>query len=77
VDALLDAVSALFKENGWEGDGNIGLIWLPPFVGVGGEDTYGSHIWHVKQGNNGTSWLASEYRLPFKSESLQLVSGSA
>jgi len=29
-------------------------------VGVGIEDTWGSYLWHVKQSNNGTSWLGGD-----------------
>ena len=57
--AYIEAVARRFKEAGWEGDGTIGIIWLPPFVGVGVEDTWGSYVWHVKQSNNGTSWLGA------------------
>jgi hypothetical protein len=48
-----------FLASGWEGDGEIGVIWLPPFV-VDGDDTVGRLIWHVKQSNNGISFLCSE-----------------
>ncbi len=59
-------IKDLFSENGWEGDGEIGLICFPPFVDIGYENTWGTYIWHVKQNNNGTSFLASEYPLGFK-----------
>ncbi len=61
-----DDVEAQLREAGWEGDGELGVLWLPPFVGVGVEDTYGTKIFHVKQSNNGTSWLASPYALDFE-----------
>ncbi|WP_343077827.1 MULTISPECIES: hypothetical protein [Pseudomonas] len=57
----------LLKNNGWEGDGELELLWIPPFIGVGVEDTYGIVCFHVKQSNNGTSWFASKIALPFKS----------
>jgi hypothetical protein len=44
------------QDVGWEGDGTIQMMWLPPFVGAGVEDAHGVFIWHVKQANNGTSW---------------------
>lgn len=50
---------------GWEGDGELGLIWIPPFI-FKDSDTYGEYVWHVKQNNNGTSWIASTRHLPFK-----------
>lgn len=63
---MLAAVRECFLCAGWEGDGEIGVIWLPPFVDVGIEDTWGNYIWHVKQSNNGTSWLASRAPLDFR-----------
>ncbi len=42
------------------------VLWLPPFIGVGVEDTYGVVCFHVKQSNNGTLWFASKYALPFE-----------
>lgn len=61
----IDALKELFSSYGWEGDGEIGVIWFPPFIGVGGENTYGHYVFHVKQSNNGTSFLASSVQLPF------------
>jgi hypothetical protein len=66
VDELVEEVKKLLLKNGWEGDGDIGLIWLPPFIDVGIEDTLGTYIWHVKQKNNGISWLASPVELNFE-----------
>jgi len=66
VEDAIRLVGDRFKEFGWEGDGEIGIIWLPPFVNVGIEDTYGTYIWHVKQLNNGISFLASDIPLDFK-----------
>lgn len=64
-EAIVDAVSARLSMAGWEGDGQIRLLWLPPFVGAGVEDTWGLVVWVVKQSNNGTSWIASPVQLPF------------
>ena len=50
-------VAKAFVKNGWEGDGTLMLIWFPPFVDYKIEDTFGSYVWHVKQSNNGTSFL--------------------
>jgi hypothetical protein len=58
-------LKVLFESHGWEGDGELGVIWLPPFIGVGAEDTHGHYIFHVKQENNGISYLASDIQLPF------------
>jgi len=57
VDEAIAAVKDIFLKNGWEGDGNIGLIWIPPFLDQSNDDYYGSFVWHVKQNNNGTSFL--------------------
>jgi hypothetical protein len=65
ASAVLEAVEQRFARAGWEGDGEIQLLWLPPFVGAGVEDTWGVAVWFVKQGNNGTSFLASPVPLPF------------
>ena len=65
VDAMVDAISARFIESGWEGDGAIGILWLPPFADVGIEDTWGTYVWHVKQSNNGISFLSSRCPLEF------------
>lgn len=68
--AIINEAEKLLKQHGWEGDGVLELLWLPPFIGVGVEDTYGVVCFHVKQSNNGTSWFASKFELPF--ESLEL-----
>lgn len=57
LDELLANVKAAFEKAGWEGDGEIGLIWLPPFILESTGDTFGQYIWHVKQDNNGISFL--------------------
>jgi hypothetical protein len=56
-----------FIEVGWAGDGEINLIWLPPFVfplelEIPPE---GIVIWHVKQEKDGVSYLLSPIQLPF------------
>lgn len=55
-----------FLAAGWDGDGRIGLLWLPPFLfpksqQIGPE---GVVVWHVKQIEDGTSWLLSPIKLP-------------
>lgn len=64
-ETLIKAIKNRFRQEGWEGDGNIQIFWLPPFVGAGVDDTHGVCVWHVKQNNNGTSWLLSPVPLPF------------
>lgn len=63
---ILSHVRMRLLEAGWEGDGIIQLMWLPPFLDAGVQDSFGLCVWHVKQRNNGTSWLASPIPLPFK-----------
>lgn len=53
-----------FLRAGWEGDGVIQLLWFPPFLQIGIEDTWGTVVWHVKQKNNGTSFIASPEIIP-------------
>lgn len=57
-----------FAECGWEGDGTIQLLWLPPFVfplNLNVRPT-GVAIWHVKQVEDGVSFLLSPIPLPFQ-----------
>jgi len=61
--AELERVRAAFKKHGWEGDGDIGVIWIPPFFynASNNEDpgqVFGELFWHVKQYNNGISFIA-------------------
>lgn len=62
---VLTAVSNKFRSCGWEGDGQIRIMWIPPFMGAGVEDTWGFVVWFVKQSNNGTAFMASPVALPF------------
>ncbi len=59
IENAIVLVGEKFKEHGWEGDGSIGIIWLPPFIEEGIEDTWGTYVWHVKQNNDGISFIAS------------------
>lgn len=66
LNAAIEFVKGMFEKAGWEGDGDIELIWLPPFVdNCEYGDTYGALLWHVKQSNNGTSFIASPIDLTF------------
>lgn len=62
---LLNEVAARLKDLGWEGDGEFQMLWLPPFVGAGTQDNFGCYCLHVKQRNDGISWIASPVVLPF------------
>ncbi len=66
IDDAIRLVGERFKEYGWEGDGQIWIAWVPPFVDIGIEDTWGTYIWHVKQRNNGISFLAFDVSLDSK-----------
>ena len=49
-----------FLEAGWYGDGQIELMWIPPFMFDGvriNEFTSGVTVWHVKQVEDGISWI--------------------
>ena len=64
----LNEAARLFREAGWAGDGDIQLLWLAPFVfplemSVGWE---GIILWHVKQMEDGVSWVLSPIKLPFE-----------
>jgi hypothetical protein len=57
VDQLRDKLTQVFKSHGhWEGDGDINCIFLPPFSNPAGY-TNCQVVFHVKQYNNGTSFL--------------------
>jgi len=56
-ESLRTELAKLFKEAGWEGDGTINCIFIAPCFTTRG-DTACQVVYHVKQGNNGTSWLA-------------------
>ncbi|HLP93326.1 MAG TPA: hypothetical protein VK168_04780 [Saprospiraceae bacterium] len=61
----------LFSKAGWNGDGEIRLMWIPPFMFTGArtEDfTNGVIVWHVKQQNDGISWILSPVKLPCQTE---------
>jgi len=49
-----------FLEDGWDGDGAVELMWIPPFMFDGvktDEFTVGVAVWHVKQLEDGISWI--------------------
>jgi hypothetical protein len=56
-----------FDELGCDGDGDINLLWLPSFVFPLELciSTLGIVIWHVKQHNDGLSFLLLPIPLPF------------
>ncbi|GAB5523139.1 MAG: hypothetical protein Roseis2KO_10110 [Roseivirga sp.] len=64
----IQVVREIFLEAGWYGDGDIELMWIPPFM-LGGktttDSTKGVTIWHVKQKEDGLSWILSPIEIPF------------
>ena len=66
--ALETAVARRFTCEGWEGTGRLALLWLPGFVFPMSADipTEGVLVWHVKQHEDGISWLLSPVPLPFE-----------
>ncbi|MBU8845732.1 hypothetical protein KNR15_20430 [Alkalihalobacillus gibsonii] len=66
-EELIAELKQIFKNEGWEGDGEIGAIWLPPFLFYNNYNvsSHGYWVYHVKQQNNGTSFIASRLLLPF------------
>jgi hypothetical protein len=68
VESYLDIARERFREDGWEGDGDIGLLWLPPFVLpdiVDQKRWQGVVAWFVKQSEDGLSWILSPVELPW------------
>ena len=68
AEPYLVVANECFVSAGWWSGGEINLLWLPPFVfpramNVG---TEGVVLWHVKQEDDGISWLLSPIELPFE-----------
>jgi len=61
-DELRSKLKAMFMQAGWEGDGEIGCMFIAPCF-LGSDDGYCDIVYHVKQFNNGTSWLAIPFDL--------------
>lgn len=60
AEEYISIVKQRFIQNGWEGDGEINLMWIPPFMLTNrkqGSFYKGVVVWHVKQMNDGISWL--------------------
>ena len=68
LDEYVTIARERFDEYGWEGDGTVELLWLPPFVfplSLKIPPT-GVVLWHVKQEEDGISFLLSPIPLPFE-----------
>ncbi|MHB0938145.1 MAG: hypothetical protein ACYC6A_17280 [Armatimonadota bacterium] len=64
-ERIIALVEEKFRQLRWDGDGEMQILWLPPFTGAGPHDFYGCYALHVKQNEDGISWIASPYVLPF------------
>jgi len=59
-DEYISIARQRFLEDGWHGDGDIELMWIPPFMlkqEIQLTNTNGVVVWHVKQLEDGISWL--------------------
>lgn len=69
-----DVVKELCLNAGWTGNGEVELIWIPPFM-FGFQNpaysTLGIIVWHVKQQEDGLSWILSPVELPYENELLR------
>jgi hypothetical protein len=71
AEEYIKIAEEIFLEAGWAGDGQIELMWIPPFMFEGvrtKEFTVGVTIWHVKQREDGFSWLLTPVELPCEKE---------
>jgi hypothetical protein len=60
AEEYIKIVNEMLLEEGWDGDGQIELMWIPPFMfkEVDTDDfTSGVTVWHVKQLEDGFSWI--------------------
>ncbi|MEP6725557.1 MAG: hypothetical protein ABJC98_07065 [Bacteroidota bacterium] len=62
ADEYIQVAKERFLAAGWDGDGDIALMWVPPFMCRDfkmGDLSMGITMWHVKQTEDGTSFLLS------------------
>ncbi|KQV51514.1 hypothetical protein [Duganella sp. Root336D2] len=64
----VEEAKRLFLEMDWQGDGDVELLWIPPFAFPLSlkVSPVGIVIWHVKQSEDGISYLLSPIELPFE-----------
>jgi hypothetical protein len=68
LDSYLAVALKCFKDAGWDGDGEICLLWIPPFAFPGTDLDIGWDglvVWVVKQTEDGLTWILSPIELPF------------
>ncbi|MCI0363576.1 MAG: hypothetical protein L0219_06805 [Phycisphaerales bacterium] len=63
----IEVAKSRFSDMGWAGDGEVELLWLPSFVFPFDWKVppTGVVLWHVKQSEDGVSYLLSPVELPF------------
>jgi len=57
TEELRKRLAQLFLKSGWAGDGEINCVFVPPFFLEHGYSLC-EVVFHVKQSNNGTSFIA-------------------
>jgi dihydrofolate reductase len=64
AEEYIKVAKEIFTDMGWYGDGDVQLIWIPPFMFDGihtPKFTKGIIVWHVKQEEDGISWILSPF----------------
>ncbi len=56
----------LFTNAGWEGDGTMRIMWIPPFIKGGTSDTWGDFAYFIKQSNNGICYVCTHHPIPIE-----------
>ena len=64
LDLDVKRVKEVLFEAGWQGDGELKLVWIPPFCLPHGHNV-GEYVYHVKQATNGTSYIYSRVELEY------------
>ncbi len=60
AEEYIKTAKDIFLEEGWDRDGQIELMWIPPFMFDGvrtDEFILGVIVWYVKQLEDGISWI--------------------
>jgi hypothetical protein len=59
-EEYIEVAKKIFLKEGWDGDGEVELMWVPPFeLERHGTDEFSLDIvvWHVKRLEDGLSWI--------------------
>lgn len=68
LDKEVAEAKELFARAGWEGDGTMRIMWIPPFIKGGTRDTWGDFTYFVKQINNGICYVCTHYPIPIEKD---------